>query len=494
MTLRRYSLPVVAGLAVCVAATTLSAPAAMAAKDPESSVSQRLITNGEAAMRTGSVVSQPSQRALVDSASANARISQLVPARSITKAFRKAVGSNYAGRIIDIDTGAELWSRRSTTGLLPASNMKIVTAVSALKTLGPDKTFTTRVVSLGKGKVAIIGGGDATLSRTGLAKLAQSAAAVINSRPDLLPDVTTPAPYRPATCIRKGKRVKSTKKKPCKLVRPGPRRAVSVFVDDSLYPAPSRPSGWRGGYEPTVVRPVRPLGIDGDYSMDSSANAAGYFGSALKSYGLTGTFAGRASGAGAEQLGTYSGSTLADQVKYMLQVSENNIAEMLFRNVAVAKGYVPNWTNSSRAATEVLGSLGIPLSSVSLTSGSGVSRNDRLTPVALTTILQRVADATTYPELAPVYWGQGMPLAGISGTLSAGAGRFTTNPTKCARGLLRAKTGTLFDTIGLSGLAVGKDGRLKAFSYLVNSRPQKVSPLTTRRNVDKLAATVTGCY
>ena len=78
----------------------------MAAKDPESSVSQRLITNGEAAMRTGSVVSQPSQKALVDSASANARISQLVPARSITKAFRKAVGSNYAGRIIDIDTGA----------------------------------------------------------------------------------------------------------------------------------------------------------------------------------------------------------------------------------------------------------------------------------------------------------------------------------------------------------------------------------------------------
>ena len=105
---------------------------------------------------------------------------------------------------------------------------------------------------------------------------------------------------------------------------------------------------------------------------------------------------------------------------------ENNVAEMLFRNVAVEKGYVPNWTNSSRAASEVLGSLGIPLSSVSLASGSGVSRNDRLTPLALTTILQRVADSSTYPELAPVYWGQGMPLAGISGTLSAGAGRFTT--------------------------------------------------------------------
>ena len=64
---------------------------------------------------------------------------------------------------------------------------------------------------------------------------------------------------------------------------------------------------------------------------------------------------------------------------------------------------------------------------------------------------------------------------------------------KCARGLLRARPNFVRRHRTL-GLAVGKDGRLKAFSYLVNSRPQKVSPLTTRRNVDKLAATVTGCY
>ena len=494
MTLRRFSSPVLAGLALCIAAGAISTPVAAASSDPEATASRRLIAAGEQVALTGSPGGQFSQRALVDTASANARIAQLLPTRAVTKAFRKAVGSNYAGQVIDIDSGAELWSRRATSGLLPASNMKIVTAVTALRTMGPDKTFNTRVVSLGKGKIAIIGGGDATLSRSGLTSLAQRTAATINSRPDLLPDVTTPAPYRPKTCIRKGKRVKSTKKKPCKIVYPAARRAVSVYVDDSFYATPTRPAGWRSGYEPTVVRPVRPLGIDGDYSMDSSANAAAYFGSALKSFGLTGSFAGRASGAGAEQLGSYSGSTLANQVKYMLQVSENNVAEMLFRNVAAEKGYVPNWANSSRAAAEVLSALGIPLASTSLAGGSGVSRNDRLTPLALTTILQRVADSTTPPELAPVDWGQGMPLAGISGTLAAGAGRFTTSPTKCARGLLRAKTGTLFDTVGLSGLAIGKDGRLKAFSYLVNSRPQRVSPLTTRRNVDKLAATLTGCY
>ena len=40
---------------------------------------------------------------------------------------------------------------------------------------------------------------------------------------------------------------------------------MKVYVDDSLYPSPVRPAGWRGGYEPSVVRPVRPFGIDGDY-------------------------------------------------------------------------------------------------------------------------------------------------------------------------------------------------------------------------------------
>ncbi len=490
MRLRRYATPAVVSLTLCLGAGVLVAPTASATADPEAAATRQLQGKGEQLGFVGGVSSGLTARALVSSASANARISSVLP----TRTTYKNVGKNYAVDVVDIDSGQRLWSRRATAGLLPASNMKIVTAVNALRTLGPDKRFTTRVVSLGKGKVAIIGGGDATLSRSALANLAQGAAAAINSRPDLLPNVTTPAPYRPATCIRNGKKVKSTKKKPCPLVRPGPRRAVRVYVDDSLYPAPTRPAGWRGGYEPTVVRPVRPLGIDGNYSMDSSQVAATYLGNALKSYGLTGTFAGRASGAGAEQLSTYSGAKLADQVKYMLQVSENNVAEMLYRNVAIARGYSPTWGNSRRAAGETLAQLGIPMGALALTSGSGVSRLDRLTPIALTTIMQRIANSTAYPELSSIYYGGGLPLAGRSGTLSSGAGRFNTRPTNCAAGRLRAKTGTLFDTIGLSGLATGADGRLKAFSVLVNSRPQKYSPLSTRRNVDRMAATVTGCF
>ncbi len=490
MTFRRTTAPTVAVLALCLSAAAVTTSPATAASGPEVRAVKTLVGNGEQILLPSGSGASPSLRALISSASANARIAQVLPQRTTYK----NVGKNLAINVVDIDSGASLWSKRPDAGLLPASNMKIVTAVAALRAMGPDKRSTTRVVSIGRGKVAIVGGGDATLSRSALDSLARDAAAVITSREDLLPPLTTPAPSRPATCIRKGKRVKSTKKKPCPLVSPRPLRVVEVYVDDSLYPAPTRPSGWRSGYEPNVVRPVRPLGIDGSYTMDSSATAASYFGTALKAHGLTGTFAGRAAAGSAEQLSTYTGAKLSDQVKYMLQVSENNVAEMLFRNTAIARGYAGTWGDSNRAATEIMAELGVPLGSVVIASGSGVSREDRLTPVALTTILQRVADRVTYPELEPVYYGGGMPLAGLSGTLSSGAGRFNTKPTRCASGKLRAKTGTLSDTIGLSGLATGADGRLKAFSILVNSRPQKYSPLSTRRNVDRMAATVTGCF
>ena len=56
---------------------------------------------------------------------------------------------------------------------------------------------------------------------------------------------------------------------------------------------------------------------------------------------------------------------------------------------------------------------------------------------------------------------------------------------------MEAKTGSLSGVISLSGFARGADGTTKIFSFLLNRVP---STLTTRRAVDKLAATVTGCW
>lgn len=480
----------------CVAtvsvATTLTLvatlPATAAPIDPEAQLIEQLRGSANS-FKTGALPG-PTPR-LATTASANARIASKLVSRS----QHKEIGSNYAVNVVDVESGETVWGYRPTASLLPASNMKIVTAVAALRTMGPDKRFTTKVVSLGKGKVLLVGGGDATLGATGMKKLAARLAKKIKADPALLPDLKQPAPVRPATCIRKGKRVKSTKKKPCPLVAQSARRELKIYVDDSLYPAPVRPAGWRSGYEPSVVRPVRALGIDGSYSWDSSAVAANSLAGLMRKKGLYGVYKGRkATPAGAADLASYTGATVADQVRYMLQVSENNVAEMLFRNSAIAKGYYPTWANSEQATREVLAELNVPMGGVQIKSGSGVARNDRLTPIALTTMLRAAADRATYPELETIYYGGGMPLAGRSGTLSSGTGRFTTSPTSCAAGKIRAKTGTLFDTVGLSGLTVGTDGKLKAFSILVNSRPQRYTPLQTRRKVDRIATTVNGCW
>ena len=194
------------------------------------------------------------------------------------------------------------------------------------------------------------------------------------------------------------------------------------------------------------------------------------------------------------RLATAWSSPTADIVKYMLLPSENNVAEHLFRNVAMARGRYPDWANSSLAVRQALAELGVDTRGLNIVDGSGLSRDDRVTTTALTTVLRLAADRRRHPELAPIFYGRGLPTAGISGTLSPSNGRYLTPPTSCARGKVWAKTGTLFDTIALSGLTYGSDHRLKAFAVLVNDRVQSYPPLTTRGYVDRIAATTNGCY
>ncbi len=275
---------------------------------------------------------------------------------------------------------------------------------------------------------------------------------------------------------------------------PPPRRpAVKVYVDDSLYGKPQRGPGWTSSYQPSIVRPVRPLGRLGVYQWDSAAEAGGVFTAALRRAGVKSASAGHRDAAdGAAAAVAIRGDTVQAQVRAMLQVSENNIAEMLFRQVAVERGRKGTFKGGRLAARDTLRELGLDTSGLRLMDGSGVSRDDRLTPALLTGALTLALDAQKYPQFAD--FPSLLPVGGRTGTLSASTGRFTTWPSRCAAGQVFAKTGTLFDTIGLSGYVRAADGRLKVFSALVNDRPQRYSPLSTRQAVDGLIATVNGCW
>ncbi|HYN75256.1 MAG TPA: D-alanyl-D-alanine carboxypeptidase, partial [Candidatus Limnocylindria bacterium] len=200
------------------------------------------------------------------------------------------------------------------------------------------------------------------------------------------------------------------------------------------------------------------------------------------------------------QLARYPGHRLDAIIQAMLSVSDDEIAETLFRHVALATGRPASMAGGRAAQRAVLRSLGVPLEGVITSSGSGRSSIDRFSARALVRMLAVAVDGK-HPRMAALRDGTaftgGLPLmmrAGIDGTLRTAYGRYSTRPSSCARGKVYAKTGGLTDAIALSGYAKGSDGRWKVFSVLVNSRPKGYSPLATRQHVDRIAASVTGCY
>ncbi len=363
------------------------------------------------------------------------------------------LGRDVVVNVTNLTTGTTIFSHDANDPQRPASNMKLITAVNALSQLGPDYAFRTQVfVGTDPTQIYIKGGGDPMLSTKSLENLAVDAA---KGR-----DTTVP---------------------------------ITVHVDTSLFPAPSNAPGWTTGYTPYVVAPVRALARLYDYSKDTTSNAVDVFDKKLKSLGFTVTRGDDAPvPTDATLIAENAKHTVADAVHLMLLDSENNIAETLYRQVAVKRGLPTDWAGSKQAAEDSLRELGIDPAPLSLYDGSGVSRKDRLTASTLT---QLIALTTTGDpaRFAEMYADHAMPVSGQTGTLKSGFGRYVTKASKCAVGKIRAKTGTLFDTIALSGVASSVDGAQRAFSIMVNKRPSKYSKLSTRQAIDALTAVIAGC-
>jgi D-alanyl-D-alanine carboxypeptidase/D-alanyl-D-alanine-endopeptidase (penicillin-binding protein 4) len=66
--------------------------------------------------------------------------------------------------VVDLSNGKVIYSRNADQLFLPASNMKLFTAALALTRLGPDARFETRLVREPGGALVLQGGGDPSLS------------------------------------------------------------------------------------------------------------------------------------------------------------------------------------------------------------------------------------------------------------------------------------------------------------------------------------------
>lgn len=365
----------------------------------------------------------------------------------IAKRAAKVQAPARSGFVAVNADGSPLWTDRAYTPLKPASTMKVVTAAVALRVLGPHWKPTTRVdFDTATGTLALVGGGDAMLTSDQLKTLARAARETLTAMA---------------------------------------AQPLRLVVDDSLFPAPTLQPGVTEGQRPSEERPVRSLVVDRRKTSDSALHAGKRFRELLAAQGLAVSFAGHAKSSGS-MIAEIKGLRLQSSLRTMLVYSDNDIAEMTFRLSAIGSGRSASWADARATAYETLRELRIPTGKLRLIDGSGLSRDNRLTPYALAEVLTRAEHDVRMGVLHTL-----LPTAGVDGTLRK---RYATGVATCVQGLLQAKTGSLHDVIALAGYAPADDGTSRPFAMLVNDVTNSAYARNrTRAQIDALAAAISGC-
>ena len=397
-----------------------------------------------------------------------------------------------------------IFEAQSDAALVPASLMKIVTAAAAFEVMGSDGVYTTEVfvrsdalaaASDGtlRGDVYLVGGGDPVLNTPHYG--------------DRIPD---PVTYTDVTEL--ADRVHQS------LAGMGIRRIEGrVIGDDSWYPDRVRvyykefpPGGdepvWR--YSHDTLNHIGPLsgllindgfasytwktGMDDrrDYvrAADPTRHAAALLNSLLESRGTPITRWARAGAAPAPaertSLASIESPPMSAIVARMLSRSDNTIAEMMLKEIG------RRTLGSSRGVAVavvhgILQRLLGPLAAgIEVADGSGVSRYNRLTCAAVAELLRQAGPDSPLVE--------GLSVAGETGTLKACrpwpplAGQGSPNP-------VLAKTGTVYLSNSLAGVAVAANGEAVTFAMMANGQNMNrlVSCNALRRTLLNAAARYT---
>jgi D-alanyl-D-alanine carboxypeptidase/D-alanyl-D-alanine-endopeptidase (penicillin-binding protein 4) len=190
--------------------------------------------------------------------------------------------------------------------------------------------------------------------------------------------------------------------------------------------------------------------------------------------------------AGDEELARVTSPPLSQIVEHTIATSDNEAAEVLARQTAIAAGEPASFEGGATAVLDVIAGLGVPTDGAQVYDGSGLSRDNRLDPDALTAVLE-AASAPEHPELRSVV--TGLPVAGFTGSL---AYRFTQSRDELGRGSVRAKTGTLTGVSGLAGTVLDRTGTPLVFAFLAD-RIDPVDTLEARATLDAVTSALAAC-
>ncbi|WP_241844397.1 D-alanyl-D-alanine carboxypeptidase/D-alanyl-D-alanine endopeptidase [Kitasatospora sp. CB01950] len=398
-------------------------------------------------------------------------------------ALRSAVGSTVQDKslgtlsyaVADAATGELLLGAQENTPATPASTTKLATAVAALALLPADRRIATTVVQGAAGEITLVGGGDPTLTVLPVDQVRVGGAPVdADSAPASLADLAR----RTAAALKAAGTT-----------------GVKLSYDASLYTGPLLHKEHDG----TNIAAVAPLMVDEARSdphsqeeapqrvSDPAGQAVEAFANLLKAEGITvQNKAGQATApAGAAELARVESPEIGRLVERMLTTSDNQLAEAVARQVALAARQPASFEGAASAVTAELGKLGLPLTGVVLTDGSGLAKANQLPPTVLVKLLAEAA-SPRHPELRPVI--TGLPIAGFTGTL---AGRYgAKSGAGEAAGIVRAKTGSLAGVNTLAGTLVDADGRVLVFALMTRTG---ADPFVARAAMDRIVAKIAAC-
>ena len=326
-------------------------------------------------------------------------------------AFSNATWGAYA---VDVDTDEVLYARLPHASMIPASNMKLVTTAAALDALGPGYRFRTRLYMEGdveygtlNGQLVVRGSGDPRFGG--------------RYRGDDLPRVFEAWA--------------------ADLVALGVRNVTGpILVADDAVEEPDTHFARR------LKRALRDAGVG--LGSDAVISHAGLFQPEYRRMTLA---------------SVHDSPPLSDFVELTNTESDNLYAERILK--AVGANAFPNRgpvseALRSRAADAFLQRIGVDLRGIYVADGSGLSRDNRLTPHGVSVLLRemwRHPDAATQRAFVT-----SLPLGGHTGTLKR---RYSAGD---ARGNVRAKTGYIRRVRTLSGYVTTATDRTVVFSLMCN--------------------------
>ena len=429
-------------------------------------------------------------------------------------------------QVVDLKTGNALYSRNADRLFLPASNMKLFTAALALERLGPDYRMKTRLVRAPSGDLILVGGGDPSMSGRpypyqkdtptpkpdplrAIEEFADQAVAagILRVDGDIVGDdqLYPWAPYPPSWTAED-------------LMGEDGAPVSALTVNDNVITLAIHPAARAGelasiSLEPAIeyvagekearirlsrlpgLRQVQlwgsiPLGgatARETVAVDDPALFAAcalYDALARRGVAIRGRPVARHRSVSedpwpveGEVLATRTSPPMIEMLQVIEKVSQNLHAELMLREVA----RVTRNTGTRESGLQELGAwlagIGIKAEEWRAEDGSGLSRNDQVSPRAVTRLLSYMAASKNGAA-----WLSLLPVGGEDGTLEhrlccvSGAG---------AAKQVRAKTGSLTRAVALSGYADSRTRGRLAFSILVNnfSAPQA----DVRAWVDRIA-------